>query len=35
MRMNYGEVLPEVRRAMLGLERVVHDSTLDPRLLEW
>jgi AhpD family alkylhydroperoxidase len=34
MRMDYGEVLPEVRRAMLGLERVVHDSTLDPRLLE-
>jgi AhpD family alkylhydroperoxidase len=34
MRLDYGEVLPEVRTAMMGLERVVHDSTLDPRLVE-
>lgn len=34
MRLDYGKVLPEVRTAMMGLERVVHDSALDPRLVE-
>ena len=34
MRLDYSKVDPEVRTAMMGLERVVHDSTLDPRLVE-
>jgi AhpD family alkylhydroperoxidase len=34
MRVDYAKVLPEARAAMMGLERVVHDSTLDPRLVE-
>ena len=34
MRLDYGKVLPEVRTAMLGLERVVHDSTLHPLVVE-
>lgn len=34
MRIDYGEVLPAARAAMLGLEKVVHDSDLDPKLLE-
>jgi AhpD family alkylhydroperoxidase len=33
-RVDYAKVLPEARTAMMGLERVVHDSTLDPRLVE-
>ena len=34
MRLDYASVLPTARTAMLGLEKVVHDSGLDPRLLE-
>ena len=34
MRLDYGKVLPEVRTAMMGLERVVHDSTQDPLVVE-
>ncbi|MGZ4419236.1 MAG: carboxymuconolactone decarboxylase family protein, partial [Gaiellaceae bacterium] len=34
MRIDYGRVLPEAVQAMSGLEQVVHDSTLEPELLE-
>jgi AhpD family alkylhydroperoxidase len=34
MRLDYATVLPAAHAAMLGLEQVVHDSGLDPRLLE-
>ena len=34
MRIDYRQVLPEALRAMLSLERVVHDSALEPELLE-
>ena len=34
MRIDYRNVLPEATEAMLGLERVVHASTLEPELLE-
>lgn len=34
MRLDYASVLPSARTAMLGLEKVVHGSGLDPRLLE-
>jgi AhpD family alkylhydroperoxidase len=34
IRLDYASVLPTAVTAMLGLEKVVHDSTLDPRLLE-
>jgi AhpD family alkylhydroperoxidase len=34
MRLDYASVLPAARTAMLGLEKVVHDSALNPRLLE-
>jgi AhpD family alkylhydroperoxidase len=34
MRLDYARVVPAVRTAMLGLEQVVHDSDLDPGLLE-
>jgi AhpD family alkylhydroperoxidase len=34
MRADYARVLPAAGSAMMGLERVVHDSTLDPRLIE-
>jgi AhpD family alkylhydroperoxidase len=34
MRLDYATVLPAAQAAMLGLEKVVHDSGLDPRLLE-
>ena len=34
MRLDYASVLPAARTAMLGLEKVVHDSGLNPRLLE-
>lgn len=34
MRLDYADVLPAARTAMLRLEKVVHDSGLDPRLLE-
>lgn len=34
MRIDYASVLPEARTALLGLEKVVHDSGLDPLLLE-
>jgi len=30
MRLDYASVLPTTRTAMLGLEKVVHDSGLDP-----
>lgn len=33
-RMEYGEVAPGARDAMLGLERYVHGSGLEPALLE-
>ncbi|MGZ4316329.1 MAG: carboxymuconolactone decarboxylase family protein, partial [Gaiellaceae bacterium] len=33
-RIDYGRVLPEAVQAMSGLEQVVHDSTLEPELLE-
>lgn len=34
IRLDYSSVLPATVTAMLGLEKVVHDSTLEPRLLE-
>ena len=34
MRIDYGHVLPEATKAMLGLERVVRESMLEPELLE-
>ena len=34
MRVNYAAAVPAVPTAMLGLEKVVHDSDLDPVLLE-
>lgn len=34
MRLDYASVVPAARTAMLGLEKVVHDSDLDPRLVE-
>ncbi len=34
MRLDYAAVLPAAHAAMLALEKVVHDSGLDPRLLE-
>ena len=34
MRLDYAAAVPSVRTAMLGLEKVVHDSDLDPALLE-
>lgn len=34
MRIDYRRVLPEAVQAMSGLEQVVHDSTLEPELLE-
>lgn len=34
MRLDYGSVLPEARTAMLGLEQVVHDSSLEPGVVE-
>ena len=34
MRIDYRNVLPEALEAMLGLERVVHESALEPELLE-
>lgn len=34
MRLDYAKVLPEALTAMLGLEQVVHDSDVEPRLLE-
>ena len=34
MRLDYASVLPAALTAMRGLEKVVHDSGLDPRLLE-
>jgi AhpD family alkylhydroperoxidase len=34
LRLDYRSVLPAAVTAMLGLEKVVHDSTLEPRLLE-
>jgi AhpD family alkylhydroperoxidase len=34
MRIDYRTVAPEALQAMLGLERVVHDSALEPGLLE-
>ena len=33
-RIDYMQAAPEVREAMMGLERQVHETTLDPRLLE-
>lgn len=34
MRLAYASVVPAARTAMLELEKVVHDSDLDPRLVE-
>ena len=34
MRIDYQRVLPGAVQAMMGLEQVVHDSTLEPALLE-
>jgi AhpD family alkylhydroperoxidase len=34
MRLDYRKVLPEALQAMVGLEEVVHGSTLEPELLE-
>jgi len=34
MRIDYGKVLPEAIEAMVGLERVVHESALEPEILE-
>ncbi len=34
MRIDYGEVFPTAREAMLGLERAVHGSTIERALLE-
>jgi hypothetical protein len=34
MRIDYRRVLPGAVQAMSGLEQVVHDSTLEPELLE-
>ena len=34
MRIDYGRVLPGAVQAMSRLEQVVHDSTLEPELLE-
>jgi len=34
MRVDYARVLPDVQTAMLGLEQVVHNSTLEPRIVE-
>jgi len=34
MRIDYPGVLPEALQAMLGLEQVVHESDLEPELLE-
>jgi AhpD family alkylhydroperoxidase len=34
MRLDYPKLLPDAVRALLRLEEVVHDSGLDPRLLE-
>lgn len=34
MRIDYGHVLPDAMKAMRGLERVVHESALEPELLE-
>ncbi len=34
MRVDYGKVLPDARAAMLGLEQVVHQSALDPTVIE-
>jgi AhpD family alkylhydroperoxidase len=34
MRLDYPKLLPDAVRALLRLEEVVHDSRLDPRLLE-
>lgn len=34
MRINYQKALPEAIKAMLGLDRVVHSSTLEPDLLD-
>jgi AhpD family alkylhydroperoxidase len=33
-RIEYAKTAPEVREAMMGLERHVHETTLDPLLLE-
>jgi AhpD family alkylhydroperoxidase len=33
-RIDYAKAAPEVREAMMGLERHVHETALDPRLLE-
>lgn len=34
MRLDYATILPSVREAMIGLGRVVHASTLDPRMVQ-
>lgn len=34
MRLDYGTTLPEATRAMIGLEKVVESSTLEPKLRE-
>jgi AhpD family alkylhydroperoxidase len=34
MRVDYARVLPAAQTAMLGLEQVVHNSTLEPRIIE-
>ncbi len=34
MRLDYASVLPAARTAMLGLEKAVHESGLNPRILE-
>ena len=34
MRIDYASALPAARTALLGLEKVVHQSGLDPRLME-
>jgi len=34
MRLDYASVLPAARTAMLGLEKAVHGSGLNPRILE-
>ncbi len=34
MRIDYASTLPAARSALLGLEKVVHQSDLDPRLVE-
>lgn len=34
MRIDYASALPAARTALLGLEKVVHRSDLDPRLVE-